>query len=162
MHDVAAFGTWLAGSMHSRGLSQAQLARAVGVADTQVSRWRRGQVVPTVHYLQRIADTFGVQRTALDRLVGYPVAEANPPGNEGADAALEAELQSHQARLRDVMRERLPRSMWSAYVEACTALADALSASARLNANLRDALAPAADDDPKARQRPIGFKPQER
>src|SRR6185503_1222565 len=93
------FGGWLAATMQSRGLSQAQLARSVGVADTQVSRWRRGQVVPTVQYLQRIADTFGVDRATLDKLVGYPVSEAR----EGSDVEpeLEAELQAHQARLRE-------------------------------------------------------------
>src|SRR4051812_39762977 len=98
----AKFAGWLAATMQSRGLSQAQLARSVGVADTQVSRWRRGHVVPTVQYLQRIADAFGVDRVTLDRLVGYPVAEAR----EGSDAepGLEAELQAHQARLREAMQ----------------------------------------------------------
>jgi transcriptional regulator with XRE-family HTH domain len=148
------FGGWLANSMHARGLSQAQLARVVGVADTQVSRWRRGQVVPTVHYLQRIADTFGVQRTTLDRLVGYPVAEATA----APDPAREAELEAHQAHLREVMQNRLPPGMWAAYVDACTALADALAASARLNRNLREALAP-GQDDPDAPTRAMGFKP---
>ena len=64
--------------MHSRGLTQAQLARSVGVADTQVSRWRRGQVVPTVQSLQRLADTFGVQRITLDQLVGLPGRPGRP------------------------------------------------------------------------------------
>ena len=124
------FPTWLATSMHSRGLSQAQLARSVGVADTQVSRWRRGQVVPTVQYLQRLADAFGVQRAVLARMVGLPVAEAREPG-AADEPALEAELQAHQARLRDVLQQRLPRSMWHAYMDACVALADALSSSAQ-------------------------------
>src|SRR5438128_8212370 len=97
------FAGWLQASMRSHGLSQAQLARSVGVADTQVSRWRRGQVVPTVQYLQRIADTFGVQRTTLDRLVGYPVAEAES-GSPEVDADVEAELQALQARLREAMQ----------------------------------------------------------
>ncbi len=70
------FGGWLAASMQSRGLTQAQLARSVGVADTQVSRWRRGQVVPTVQYLQRLADTFGVERATLDRLRGLLLTAA--------------------------------------------------------------------------------------
>src|ERR1041385_2692259 len=108
--------------MHSRGLTQAQLARTVGVADTQVSRWRRGQVVPSVQYLQRLADTFGIQRMTLDQLVGLPVAQA---GHDD-DPELEAELQAHQARLRDVLRRKLPRSMWGAYVDACVALGDSL------------------------------------
>src|SRR5437868_11233378 len=117
------FAGWLQASMHSRGLTQAQLARSVGVADTQISRWRRGQVVPTVQYLQRLADTFGVQRVTLDELVGLPVAQAGGPEPE-----LEAELQAHQARLRKVMQDRLPREMWQAYTEACVALAEGLKA----------------------------------
>src|SRR3954470_12791058 len=94
------FAGWLASTMHSRGLTQAQLARSVGVADTQVSRWRRGQVVPTVQYLQRLADTFGVERIALDELVGLPVAQARTERDSHPDPRLEAELQAHQARLR--------------------------------------------------------------
>src|ERR1700730_16722115 len=108
------FGGWLQASMSSVGWTQAQLARSVGVADTQVSRWRRGQVVPTVQYLQRLADTFGVERMTLDQLVGLPVAPARD--TSGGEPEVEAELQAHQARLRQVMQDRLPRSMWRAYV----------------------------------------------
>jgi transcriptional regulator with XRE-family HTH domain len=117
--------------MQTRGLSQAQLARSLGVADTQISRWRRGQVVPTVQYLQRLADTFGVDRIVLDRMVGLPVAEARESGAEGRDPEVEAELQAYQARLREVLERQLPRSMWRAYMEACVALADGLGGSAR-------------------------------
>src|ERR1700704_3985819 len=109
------FAGWLQASMLNRGLSQAQLARSVGVADTQVSRWRRGQVVPTLQYLQRLADTFGIERSTLDRLVGLPVAQArDSSAGQGVDPELEAELQAYQARLREVMQGRLPRSMWRA------------------------------------------------
>src|SRR5579859_1248453 len=121
------FAGWLEASMRSRGLTQAQLARSVGVADTQVSRWRRGQVVPTLQYLQRLADTFGVERMTLDELLGLPVAQSRPD----ADPEQEAELQAYQARFRDVLQTKLPRGMWRAYLEACVALADGLSASAR-------------------------------
>src|SRR3954447_23790748 len=110
------FAGWLSSTMHNRGLTQAQLARSVGVADTQVSRWRRGQVVPTVQYLQRLADTFGVQRVTLDELVGLPVAQVQ---GDRVDPEVEAELQAHQARLRQVLQTRLPRNMWHAYMEAC-------------------------------------------
>src|SRR5579859_1382484 len=89
------FAGWLEASMRSRGLTQAQLARSVGVADTQVSRWRRGHVVPSVQYLQRLADTFGIERMTLDQLVGLPVAQA---GHDD-DPEREAELQAQQARL---------------------------------------------------------------
>ena len=125
MNDVPGnqFAGWLQASMSHRGLTQAQLARSVGVADTQVSRWRRGQVVPSVQYLQRLADTFGIERITLDQLVGLPVAQAASKSDE---PEIDAELQAHQARLRDVMQRRLPPAMWRAYVDACVALAEGL------------------------------------
>jgi transcriptional regulator with XRE-family HTH domain len=152
------FGGWLQASMRSRGLTQAQLARSVGVADTQVSRWRRGQVVPTVPYLQRLADTFGVQRITLDELVGLPVAQAREGSGQPAEPEVEAELQAYQARLREAMQHKLPRSMWRAYVEACLALADGLGASA--SRALRESLERLEDvpDDEPPPERPLGFR----
>jgi transcriptional regulator with XRE-family HTH domain len=150
------FGGWLEASMRSHGYTQAQLARSVGVADTQVSRWRRGQVVPTVQYLQRLADTFGVQRNTLDQLVGLPVAQAES-GGQGIEPEVEAELQAHQARLRVAMQSKLPRSMWQAYVDACVALADGLGGSAARA--IRESLEGAAEDDEPPPERPLGFHP---
>jgi transcriptional regulator with XRE-family HTH domain len=144
------FAGWLGDAMRGRGLSQAELARHVGVADTQVSRWRRGQVVPNVHSLQRLADTFGVPRAALDRLVGYPVDPSESPSMDASDddPELEAELRSHEARVRQILRERLPRSAWPAYLQACESLAAALAA------GLSQAEAPSSVD---AGPRGIGF-----
>ena len=164
MHDEPSgtrFAGWLQASMLNRGLSQAQLARSVGVADTQVSRWRRGHVVPTLQYLQRLADTFGIERASLDRLVGLPVAQA-PLGAD--DVRLEpevaAELEAHQARLREVLTTRLPHSMWRAYVEACVALADGLSASTtRIARESRGQIEQTPDDDTHPPDRPLGFRP---
>jgi hypothetical protein len=120
------------------------------VADTQISRWRRGQVVPNVHSLQRLADTFGVPRATLDRLVGYPVdaGEAQSEGVGEDDPELEAEVRSYEARLRQILRERLPRSAWPGYVQACEALAEALAASLT-----QSAPPPGADAEPRG----IGF-----
>lgn len=146
--------------MRSRGLTQAQLARSVGVADTQISRWRRGQVVPSVQYLQRLADTFGVERITLDELVGLPVAQAREAGKRASDPELEAELQAHQARLRETMEAKLPRQMWRAYVEACVALADGLGSSTRRA--LREQLQKSDDEEDDSDEppgRPIGFRP---
>lgn len=149
------FAGWLQSSMSSVGLTQAQLARSVGVADTQVSRWRRGQVVPSLPYLQRLADTFGIERMTLDQLVGLPVAQVGPD----TDPRLEAELQAHQARMREVLQHKLPHAMWRAYVEACIALGDTLAES--MTRVLRDSLA--APDAPlqektEPPERPLGFR----
>ena len=110
--------------MQSRGLSQAQLARVVGVADTQVSRWRRGQVVPTVRYLQRIATTLDVPRSNLDRLAGYPVGEDDFGAVADADPGRQAELDAYGAAVRLLLEARVPRPLWRAFAEACTALAE--------------------------------------
>jgi transcriptional regulator with XRE-family HTH domain len=150
------FAGWLQASMHHRGLTQAQLARSVGVADTQISRWRRGQVVPTLQYLQRLADTFGIERITLDQLVGLPVAQAAGSG-AGTDPEVEAELQALQARLRAAMQTRLPRSMWRAYVEACVALADGLSTSTRRVVSQSIGEAEESEHEPHP-DRPLGFR----
>src|SRR3954453_15294271 len=115
--DEKQFAAWLDTTMKHRGLSQAELARAVGVADVQVSRGRRGPVVPTVRYLQQIADVIGVSRTTLDPLAGYPVALQGE--NEQSDPVQEAEIAEYAARFGEVLRTRLPREMWQAYTGAC-------------------------------------------
>jgi transcriptional regulator with XRE-family HTH domain len=149
------FAGWLEASMRSRGMTQAQLARSVGVADTQVSRWRRGQVVPTLQYLQRLADTFGVERMTLDELVGLPVAQAR----RDVDPEQQAELQAYQTRFREVLETKLPRAMWRSYLEACVALADGLSSSARrvVRQSLEELDRPGRDEPPP--DRPLGFHP---
>ena len=53
------FPTWLSATMESRRLSQAGLARAVGVTDAQVSRWRSlrrwlGMVRPRMRFASPI------------------------------------------------------------------------------------------------------------
>jgi transcriptional regulator with XRE-family HTH domain len=151
------FGGWLEASMRSRGITQAELARSVGVADTQVSRWRRGQVVPTLPYLQRLADTFGVERITLDELLGLPVAQARGERDSHPDPRLEAELQAHLARLRQVMQNTLSPSMWHAYVEACVALAEGLNTSARRA--LREVREQETDPLKHPPDRPLGFRP---
>jgi hypothetical protein len=83
--------------------------------------------------------------------------------DQGGDPAIEAELQAHQARLRQVMQRKLPRAMWRAYVEACVALAEGLGAQA--TRAVRESLGsdddPPVDDDPPP-ERPLGFSPLNR
>jgi transcriptional regulator with XRE-family HTH domain len=120
---VPRFAAWLNTTMQHRGYSQADLARTVGVADAQVSRWRRGQVVPSVRYLQRLADTFGVSRATLDTLAGYPV----PANFDVDDPAHFAEREAHLARISQLLEQRVPPHLWEAYVDACASLASAFA-----------------------------------
>ncbi|MBA3943024.1 MAG: helix-turn-helix transcriptional regulator [Herpetosiphonaceae bacterium] len=164
--DPSEFSTWLNTVMLSQGLSQAELARRVGVADTQVSRWRRGQVIPTLRYLQQLADTFGVPRTRLDRLVGYPIEGAMETTHAATmDAATEAAWAAHQAHLGQILQEKLLPSLWPAYVDACDALADALRTS--LQTGLTQAQATSATEAisngsaaSEKEERTLGFHPR--
>ncbi len=50
-----------------RGLSQGKLAEAVGVTQQCVSKWERADGEPTLSYLWKLADLFGV---SIDVLCG--------------------------------------------------------------------------------------------
>ncbi len=124
------FGQWLEATMQTRGLSQADMARQIGVADVQVSRWRRGQVTPSARYLHRLASAFDVPRSMLDQLAGYPAGEAEQTAaTVDVDPQREAEIQGYQARYREIMTTQVPPRLWDAYAKACEALAAQLAAS---------------------------------
>lgn len=150
-------GAWLSATMRSRDLSQAALARSLGVADAQLSRWRRGRVIPSVRHLQRLADVLDVPRVDLDRLAGYPVPDAD---GIDRDPMREAELQAHQARFRRTLERELPPALWPAYLAACEALAAGLVGSF---AGALDAAAGATDHQGVAGAGPgIGFRTRSR
>lgn len=146
--DEPTFGRWLTAIMRDRGLTQAEIARRIGVDDAQVSRWRRDLVVPSVPHLQRIAGALDLPRVLLDRLAGYPVpdeadvllpaAPANPPTTTTSraaadglpphrDPALTVEADAYGAWFARLLDDRIPPVLWRAYASACLALADGLT-----------------------------------
>jgi transcriptional regulator with XRE-family HTH domain len=157
------FTLWLNNTMESRRFSQADLARAVGVGDAQVSRWRRGQVVPTVRSLQRIADTFGVPRAMLDSLAGYPTDEPEEGEGEGGDPTRRAEIRAYQAWFGRLLEEQVPRELWRVYADGCASLAEALGGSFRATlAKAEEEVGAGADGQEGDAERPrreIGFRP---
>lgn len=124
-----AFPAWLAAAMRSRGLSQAQLARTMGVREAQVSRWRRGLAVPTVQSLQRLAEALGVSRATLEQLAGYPADGPEAADGRSRSPEMAGALHAYQSVLGSLLEQRVPPELWPAYVSACTALADALEES---------------------------------
>jgi transcriptional regulator with XRE-family HTH domain len=160
------FTLWLNRTMENRGYSQADLARAVGVADAQVSRWRRGQVVPNVRSLQRLADTFGVPRATLDTLAGYPSGEVAEETSDPTELMRRAEIQTYQAWFGQMLASQVPPELWRVYVEGCAALAQSLGgafsatlaeAQREIEALIEQELA--SDDEPPERpKREIGFR----
>jgi transcriptional regulator with XRE-family HTH domain len=158
------FTLWLNSTMESRRFSQAELARAVGVGDAQISRWRRGQVVPNVHSLQRIADTFGVPRMLLDSLAGYPAGDAGDTAESAPDeVARQAEIRAYQAWFGEQLAEQVPRELWRVYADGCAALARALgTAYGTTIAKAEEVAADCAIAESAAEERPrkeFGFRP---
>ena len=49
-----------------RGISIAELERAVGIGNGVIARWSDGKCGPGVHYVKSVADYFGV---AVDELL---------------------------------------------------------------------------------------------
>lgn len=164
--DASRFTVWLNNSMENRRLTQADLARAVGVGDAQVSRWRRGQVVPTVRSLQRIADTFGVPRAMLDSLAGYPSGESDRDGDAPDDLTRRAEIRAYQAWFGEQLEDQVPPELWQVYADGCAALAQALGESYRATMARADTVMPAAAQERRETtavdsrpRREIGFRP---
>jgi transcriptional regulator with XRE-family HTH domain len=138
------FPMWLEMTMRARGLSQAELARTMGVGETQVSRWRRGLAVPTVHSLQRLSETLGVPRATLDQMAGYPTGVVvRSVLAEPVDDEATPELQAYQKIFGELLEQRVPRELWHVYLEGCSAMADALGRS--FKGTLQRA---GVDDDP--------------
>jgi transcriptional regulator with XRE-family HTH domain len=142
------FAQWLNATMQSRGLSQAAVARDLGVADAQVSRWRRGQVIPSVRYLQQLATTFDVPRARLERMAGYPTEQPA----EGIDPEMDAELDALAARFRELLETRISPDLWRTYADACEALA------ARLAGSFEDVAQAAEAEADRKGHRPFGFR----
>lgn len=64
----------------SHGLTQSELGRIAGVSDKAVSTWEADLKVPRMGAVQRIADYFGLPKSAI--LDDSPVGPAVPPGFE--------------------------------------------------------------------------------
>ena len=50
-----------------RGKSQLQLAKETGISQQNISRWEKGQMLPSIEFCIALADYYGI---TLDELVG--------------------------------------------------------------------------------------------
>lgn len=63
--DAKAFGSFLAETRKSRGLTQSALAEQLHVTDKAVSRWERGLGFPDINTLEPLADALGLTLSQL-------------------------------------------------------------------------------------------------
>lgn len=100
-----------------RGLTQAELARAVGVSRQTVSRWERGFIVPSAANLISLSRLYGVP---LDELMnGEPDEEEETAAPEAPEAET-AEMEELDAA--PVPRRPVFRWVWAAALAGCILL----------------------------------------
>lgn len=96
------WGDYLTRAMSNARMTQAELARATGISDSVISRWRRGESVPDLPNLRRLAVALRVPLLDLAVAAGHmSPAEARMrdqpkppevPVGAGVDPELLAEL----------------------------------------------------------------------
>jgi transcriptional regulator with XRE-family HTH domain len=117
--ESAQFARFLNSLLESHHLSGAQAARRLGVSQSQVSRWRRGEGGISLENLERIHAVFGVELAYLKQLAGLRSSHPTVTLDD-----IEAERQKYRAWYQHLLEVKVPRSMWAAYSAACDALAD--------------------------------------
>lgn len=52
------------------GISQLELSKKIGTSHQNVNRWEKGEVLPSIDFLVKLADFYGI---SLDELVGRKI-----------------------------------------------------------------------------------------
>ena len=65
------FSAWLANEIDSRGMSQSELGRLIGVPQGSVHHWISGRNVPKGYYCNLIADALNIDRDTVLAIAGH-------------------------------------------------------------------------------------------
>lgn len=83
------FGLWLEERMGALGISQADLARASGVNEGSLSRYKRGAVTPDPATIQKLATPLQADVEEMMRLAGHSTDE--PSDSDGRTIVIKTE-----------------------------------------------------------------------
>lgn len=106
---MATFADTLKALLAERGMSQAELARRVGVTAQAVSGWVAGGVTPTHENIVRIEEEAGAEKGSLLSAAGYSAVKAGGPTVESllrSDNGISAEDKRVFLHLLKLARER--------------------------------------------------------
>lgn len=83
MSDAKRFPMWLRDQLTRRGMSEADLARALSTTASVVNRWVRGERVPSPESCERLADVWGLSVDTVLTVAGHrpavgPLAPDDP------------------------------------------------------------------------------------
>lgn len=105
------------------GLTRKELARKVGVTDTTVGRWERGEFEPRDSVLEKLAEALKLDAAALQRILA---ASGSP--EESATAATELAHHGRQAqRLVEILLDGLASGVAASQAWAEVARAAAMA-----------------------------------
>jgi transcriptional regulator with XRE-family HTH domain len=75
---LSSFAQRLRKARHNAGLTQAQLAREVGVTSQAVSQWERGETLPEIRNIPRIAAALKLDAAELVGMLGEDAPDDHP------------------------------------------------------------------------------------
>lgn len=70
MKDFSNYGEALRYQRETAGLSKLELANKLNTSHQNISRWERGEVVPSILFCEQLADFYGI---SIDELIGHEI-----------------------------------------------------------------------------------------
>ena len=113
------FSDWVTSTGTALGYTNdASLARALGIQQSTISRWKKNSTKPGVEHLARISELFGVDIKVLLVLAGY--LEATPPSPEELHprgVRTKAEQMINDAKVATSYQRELLQRFWASRLE---------------------------------------------
>jgi len=115
--DAERFAAFLNALLDSQSLSGAQAARRLKVAQSQVSRWRRGEGGISLENLHRIHAAFGTDLEYLKRLAGFSASTPTTAEDDVYVEQVDALYDADRAELHEELRD-IPQIFWTTILAA--------------------------------------------
>ena len=104
--DSKVFGQFIAAMRKENNMTQAELAKIIGVTDKAVSRWERGKGFPDINTLEPLAKSLGISVLELMRSQKSDMKEKNLSENEVV------ELMGNAAEITKENQKQEKASVW--------------------------------------------------
>ena len=105
--DSKVFGQFIAAMRKENNMTQAELAKIIGVTDKAVSRWERGKGFPDINTLEPLAKSLGISVLELMRSQKSDMKEKNLSENEVV------ELMGNAAEITKENQKQEKASVWT-------------------------------------------------
>lgn len=104
--QLSRFSDWLRTAMKMERWNRAETAAQLGIDPSTVSRWLKGERIPSPEMCDRVADIFGVDLDFVLNLAGHrpPIFEHDPASPEGRLLPLirQVDWESRPTRLAEI------------------------------------------------------------